>query len=141
MNSTAYRLSAILFLAGLTTTVACSDDGPEGPEGTYAATELILSEDGDETDLLAAGTELTITLTAAGTTTGTLVVPAEFTESGTEETFSLEGTYDYDEDTGVVTFDHDADTFIRDTDWTLDGDELQGSFVDGTTSVTATLVR
>ena len=143
MNGTRYRLSAILFLASLAGTMACSDDPGLQPTaaGVYTATELSASVDGDETDLLLAGAELTITLTEAGTTTGTLVVPAAFTESGSEETFSLEGTYDYDSDTGIVTFDHPADTFIRDIDWTLTGTELHGELVNGTTTVTATLVR
>ncbi len=139
MNAARRRISAVLMLACL----ACSsDNGPSGsPEGTWTATELTATIDGDETDLLAAGAELTVTLTAAGTTTGTLVVPGAFTESGTEETFDLAGTYDYDAATGTVTFDHAGDTFIRDTDWTLNGNQLHGEFVSGTTSVSATLVR
>lgn len=143
MNGTRYRLSAILLLASLVTTMACSDDGSpvQGPEGIYTATELSVSDDGDVTDLLAAGAELSITLTAAGTTTGTLVVPAAFTESGTEETFSLVGTWHYDAAMGIVTFDHAADTFIRDTDWTLSGNQLHGELVNGATTVTATLRR
>jgi hypothetical protein len=143
MNGTRYRLSALLFLASLTTTMACSDDGDLAPrpEGIYTATVLSVSDDGDVTDLLAAGAELSITLTSAGTTTGTLVVPAAFTESGTEETFSLEGTYDYDSDTGAITFEHSADTFIRDAEWSLSGNELHGVLTNGATTITATLRR
>jgi hypothetical protein len=143
MNGTRYRLSTVLFLATLAGTMACSDDAGLQPTavGVYTATAFSASVDGDETDLLQAGAQLTITLTETGTTTGTLVVPAAFTESGTEETFSLEGTYDYDSATGIVTFDHPADTFIRDVDWTLNGTELHGEFVNGTTSISATLER
>ena len=143
MNGTRYRLAAFACLASLATTMACSDDGDpvQGPEGIYTATALSVSDDGDVTDLLAAGAQLAITLTSAGTTSGTLVVPAAFTESGTEETFSLAGTYHYDSATGAVTFEQAADTFIRDTDWTLSGNELHGVLINGTTTVTATLRR
>ena len=143
MNGIRFRLSAFLFLASLATTMACSDDGDpaQGPEGIYTATALSVSDDGDVTDLLAAGAELNITLTSAGTTTGTLVVPAAFTESGTEETFSLEGTHHYDSATGAVTFEQSADTFIRDTNWTLSENELHGLYLNGTTTITATLRR
>lgn len=80
-------------------------------------------------------------LTPAGATSGTLAVPAAYTESGTDETFSLVGTYSFNASTRVVTFDHAADTFIRDATWTFENDQLHGQFVSGSTSIEAVLTQ
>jgi hypothetical protein len=102
---------------------------------------MTLSADGDNTDLLTQGAELTMVLTTSGTTSGTLVVPAAYTESGTEESFSLAGTYEYNATTGAVSFDQSADTFVRDATWTLAGDQLLGEFESGTSVIEAVLAQ
>ena len=131
-------IAAALFSLAL---AACSSEsGPEnGIAGTWEATELVLSVEGEDTDLLDEGGELRLVLTDAGTTTGTFTVPGAYTESGQDETQSLAGTYAYDDGTGTATFDHDADTFIRDVLWTVDGDEMRGVFTGGDASISATL--
>lgn len=133
-------LSTVLIAAAF----GCSSDdgdGAPGPEGSYAATALTLSAGGGDTNLLAEGAELNMVLTSSGTTSGTLVVPAAYTESGTEESFSLIGTYTYNASTGDVTFDQAADTFVRDATWTLDGNELHGEFVSSGSTIEAVLTR
>lgn len=90
--------SSWLLLASLIGALGCSSDGgggDQGPAGRYTATELTLSIDGDNTDLLAQGASFTMVLSSAGATSGTLVAPGAYTESGTEESFSLAGTYEY----------------------------------------------
>lgn len=69
-----------------------------------------------------------MTLQEGGTVDdGLLVVPCsipeacEADEEGEVEV-TFEGTYDVDGD--VVTFDHDADTFIRDIEWVYDDGAL-----------------
>ncbi len=134
-----FRLIAVALFA-LAPAACNSESGPEnGIAGTWEATELTLTIDGQDADLLGEGGELVLVLTDAGTTTGTFTVPGAYTESGEDETQSLVGTYAYDEDTDRVTFGHDADTFIRDVLWTVDGDEMRGVFTGGDASISATL--
>lgn len=114
---------------------------PEAVDGTYSATSLSLAQAGDTTDLLAEGVTITLTLTPAGATTGSMTVPASYSESGEEEILSLLGTYTYDAATGIVVLSHAADTFLRDTDLHAKGTELTGTF-DGTTyTISITLDR
>lgn len=119
----------------------CGTEPPDGIVGTYHATEIALTIGGVDSDMLAEGGVLTITLTETGTTTGTFVVPAQYTESGQQETSSLAGTYLYDADAGTATFEHEADTFIRDVVWTADQNELRGDFGSGDDRVSVTLER
>lgn len=105
---------------------------PESVDGTYSATSLSLAQGADTTDLLAEGVTITLTLTPAGATTGSMTVPAAYSESGEEEILSLLGTYTYDAATGIVLLSHAADTFLRDTPLHAKGTELTGTF-DGTT--------
>ncbi len=117
-----------------------SESGPEdGIAGTWEATELTLTVDDETTDLLAEGAELRLVLTDGGATSGTFFVPGAFTESGDDETLSLAGTYTYDANERTATFEHVADTFIRDVGWALDGDELHSAFPDATGGIRATL--
>jgi hypothetical protein len=142
------RLSAVVRLLLLPVLgfaiTGCSDsaDPSSGVSGTYQATELTLTDGSGNTDFLAAGAEVSIVLTPTGTTTGSLVVPAAYSESGLEETYSLTGTYAYDADARAVTFDQAADTFLRDITWEVDGRELHGTLaVDLGSTLTATLER
>ncbi|TFG45961.1 MAG: hypothetical protein E4H41_03635 [Gemmatimonadales bacterium] len=132
---------------------ACGDGGPSTTgvsgnpahpatvSGTYSATTLLATEPTGSTDLIAEGATISIVLTPSGTTTGSMVVPASFSESGEEEILALDGTYSYNAETGIVTFDHVADTFIRDTSWEVDGDELRGVFAGVGFTLTATLTQ
>jgi hypothetical protein len=125
-----------LLVGSIPLMAACSDTlSPEATlAGTYVATTFTLS--GDITgDVLAAGGGLTITLDADGTTDGTLFVPASLND-GEDFNANMAGTFTVVN--GTVTFTQDADTFVRDLTWTVDGSGLGGS---GTFSgVTITIV-
>lgn len=122
-----------------TTGISGGSAYPETIDGTYSATTVTLTETSGGTDLLAEGVVISLVLTPGGATTGTMTVPAAYSESGEEEILSLLGTYTYDATTGVAGFAHAADTFIRDTEWHAKGTRLTGTFDGGTYSITATL--
>lgn len=103
-------------LAGLLTMLviaACNESTTEPEEpvtaaeivGTYDATELTAN------GISVSGAQLTLTLSADGTTSGELFVPEQ---GGGGETSSMEGTYSFDQASATVTLDQPADTFVRD---------------------------
>jgi hypothetical protein len=100
---------------------------------------VTLTEAGGSADLIAEGAAISLVLTPGGATTGTMTVPAAYSESGEEEILSLNGTYTYDATTGIATFAHAADTFIRDTEWHAKGTRLTGTFDGGIYSIAVTL--
>lgn len=100
---------------------------PEDLPGTYSAVEFSARDNGADMDLLAGGATLTISLSANGTTSGTLYVPGGG-EIGEDLNASMTGTWMYDENTGIVVFDQNADTFVRDAMWSLEGDRLETTF-------------
>ncbi|MEZ4412428.1 MAG: hypothetical protein R2910_05545 [Gemmatimonadales bacterium] len=107
--------------------------------GPYHATKLTVKEAGTTTDLIAGGAQISLILTDSGTTTGSIVIPAAYSESGVEETLALDGSYTYDAETGTITFDQVADTFIRDMAWNAGGTELYGILDAGSYTLDATL--
>ncbi|HUG40944.1 MAG TPA: hypothetical protein VMM12_10680 [Longimicrobiales bacterium] len=114
-----------LLLAGLVAGTACDDDGT-GPDredvaGLYQATTLVVTDGGADTDVLAEGAFITLGLTAAGATSGTLFVPGG-NDDGSDLTADLTGTWTLRGD--VVTLDHAADTFLRDLDFTYEDGRL-----------------
>jgi hypothetical protein len=121
------------------TGIDASTAPPATVDGAYHATKLTVKDGSNTTDLLAGGAQISLVLTATGTTTGTVVIPAAYSESGTEETLALDGTYSYDPGTGTITFDQAADTFIRDMTWNAGGTKLHGTLDTGTYVLTATL--
>lgn len=122
---------------------ACSDgsDSSSAVVGSYGATTLTYSDGFRTTDLLEAGASLSINLKPDGSTTGSLLVPAEFAENGLGVVYSLEGSYDYDSRTNTVTFDQPADTFVRDVQWQVSGNHLTGVFESGLIHIEAQLTR
>lgn len=115
-----------LALAGAVTLGACEDETTgldlEVVAGTYTATTFTVTEDGSAAeDILALGGTLTMTLNANGTTTGSLFVPGGLAGGG-DFLADLEGTWDMDND-GRITFDHEADTFLRDVAFDFDEDD------------------
>ena len=78
--------------------------------GTYEAVEFTAAADGDTTDQLARGATLEITLADDGSTVGSLFVPGG-AEDGGDFQADLAGSWALD--AGTVTFEQDADTFIR----------------------------
>ena len=122
-----------------TTGISGGSSYPATVDGTYSATVVTLTEAGGSTDLLAEGVVISLVLTPGGATTGTMTVPAAYSEAGEEEILSLNGTYTYDATTGIVTLAHAADTFLRDTTWHAKGTQLKGTFDGGTYTLTVTL--
>ena len=121
-----------LVVLGLTFAAgACGDDTfdptNENVAGAYAAETFTITTTEGVEDLLALGAEVTITLAADGTTTGRLFVPDGEEEGGDLER-DLTGTWTLAD--GIVTFDHESDTFIRDVQFTASEDRLtsEGTF-------------
>lgn len=106
---------------------ACDDDATgidEDLVGSYQATTFTVTTDDGTTDVLAEGGSLDITLAADGTTSGTLIIPATQSESGEEEQASMSGTWSIE--SGTVTFEQDADTFVRDMGFQASEGRLEG---------------
>lgn len=124
---------------------ACGGEDPTDESqidvtGTYVATTFTITHgDGTTTDALAEGASLDITLEGDGSTSGTLEIPASLSESGEDETYSLVGSWDLSGTT--VTFDHDADTFVRDMPFSVVEDGLEGEETFGDDTVRAVLSR
>lgn len=129
----ALRSTPALFIAGalvgfLSLTGCDSDSGEELTRsdiaGTYGATSFTV-EDGDQTvDVLDAGGDLAFTLREDGTASGVLVIPEELNEEGGGNARLLfGGTYALSGN--EVTFDHEADTFVRDAVWTFGNGDLR----------------
>ena len=134
-------MTAIGTLAILAAASACrSVLEPEDVVGSYTATRLLYSGD-DNGDFLAEGGSISLTLAAGGTTSGTMVVPGSLSESGDEESFDLTGTYTIVEETDVIEFDHDADTFLRDTQFEAEGNTLVANPTFGGTTLDVVLTR
>ena len=123
------RTLTLLVVATLAIPVltACDEDDPTGPptvaevSGSYEATTLIDHAADGDVDALAEGAFLEIDLDPNGTTSGTFFVP-EGDEDGSDLNADLTGTWSLSGD--EVTFDHAADTFIRDVVFTYDDGQL-----------------
>ncbi len=126
------------FAVNLLLAAGCSDAiGPESLAGTYVATEFTLAGEVSG-DVLAAGGSLSITLNADGTTSGSVFVPAALND-GEDFTASLAGTFTVAD--GSITFTQDADTFVRDITWEVDGTRLRGAGTFSGVTFTVVLTR
>jgi hypothetical protein len=124
---------------------ACDDDPVQTQDVTrgelvarFEATTIRVDPAGAEApiDVLEGlGGELEIVLNADGTTTGHLFVPGA-DEGGGDLDESLAGRFTFDAGTGEVTFEQDADTFVRDLSfhavWSGDAIELRADETLGT---------
>ena len=119
------RRGVLAVLCALAVSVAaCGEDGT-GPDeieqsdvvGSCYATTFETTEDNQTTDQLAEGAELTITLDSDGTTTGNLFIPGG-AEDGSDLDESLAGTWSFSASSNSVSFDQNADTFVRDLTFT-----------------------
>lgn len=128
----------VVLLVGV---LACGESaGPNstnGVVGSYVATTFTLDQGGPLIDLLSAGSSLTLTLTSAGSTTGTLFVPASVA-GGADFLADMSGTYQVVGNT--VTFQQNADTFVRDATWSIAGNTLTTTFTSGET-ITVVLTK
>ena len=114
MTHVSFRFLLVALLA--VAFVGCdSDSEDDSVAGRYVATTFQAFADGTEIDVLAAGGSLTITLRSDRTASGLLSVPDVLDEDGDGQ-YPFDGTYAVDGD--VVTFTHEADTFVRNAEWT-----------------------
>jgi hypothetical protein len=122
------RKTAVLLAGSLALLSACSDTlTVDDLAGSYSATTFTTQEGSATTDWLAAGAFIHLTLTAAGNTSGRLFVPGG-NEDGSDFDADLTGTWALAG--SQVTFEHAADTFLRDTPFTADAGRLtaEGTF-------------
>jgi hypothetical protein len=117
----------------------CDSTGPAAIAGTWVATTFQFTEVGEApVDVLAEGGELTIEIAGDNTTSGTLTIPGSLF-GGPDLTFDMEGLAVRNGTT--VTFVQQEDTFVRDVDWQLSGNTLQGVRTDAGVTLTVTLTR
>jgi len=115
------------------------DDSPPSVTGSYETERLVVRTDTGTVDALARGTFIEMSLRPDNTVAnGVLFVSAEFTEEDTQGSRRIEfgGTWSRPNDR-TITFDHQADTFIRETEWHASNDTLRTE----TGEVRAVLVR
>ena len=108
--------------------------------GTYLATIFLVTPTGQaQSDVLAAGGSLSITIDESGNTTGSLNIPGTVT-GGAAFTASMAGTATV---TGLtVEFNQAADSFVRDLTWARIGPDLSvANQVAGSASFTITLTH
>lgn len=125
-------LISAMIAASLTLSLAaCGDDAfsptVENVSGSYTAQTFTATSGAGTLDLLALGAMISVTLDDDGTTTGELFVPGGG-EGGEDLEADLEGTWTLTAST--VTFNQDADTFLRDVEFTAEEDRLtaEGDF-------------
>jgi hypothetical protein len=121
--------------------VSCGDSFEptvDSVAGTYHATTFTFDGGSGATDLLAAGASVTVTLAPDGTTSGRMFVPGVGAQGGDLDadlagTWTLSGT--------TVAFDHEADTFMRDTPFTATQSRLRGQQASSTEVVVLVLTK
>jgi hypothetical protein len=125
-------LISAMIAGGLTLSLAaCGDDGfsptVENVSGSYTAQTFTVTSGVGTVDLLALGAEVSVVLEEDGDTTGELFVPGGG-EGGEDLEADLTGTWTLSGST--VTFNQDADTFLRDVEFTAQEDLLtaEGEF-------------
>lgn len=119
---------------------ACSEKPTmENMAGSYHATSFTVQQGAAPAEnVLADGSLLDLTLIAAGTTSGRLFVPGG-AEGGGDFDADLTGTWTL---LGTaVTFDHVADTFVRDMPFTAKVGQLTGEATFGGATIRVVLER
>ena len=118
---TSLRFFSALFAASLFLT-ACDTGNDDEITGTYDATVFTVDFEGATIDVLSAGGDLSVTLREDLTFTAAVEVPDILT-GGEDFPSSVSGSYLV---TGTdVTFASDDDTFIRDSEGTVEDGELR----------------
>lgn len=136
---------AALFLPSVLLLAGCGDDDPTAPTansvaGSYMATTFAVHQGtGPAVDLISRGASIEVTLTAAGSVSGQMVIP-ETPEFGPGFTTDIGGTFAITGST--LRFTQTADTFMRDFIWMIEGQSLTASGdAGGGTSAEVTLSR
>ena len=108
--------------------------------GSYAVTAFTATTGADTVDLLAGGNDISLTLNADGTTSGTF-----FVAEGSGLSLDLTGVWAFDPNPPEVRLDHDADTFLRDMTFAAERDggviQLRGERTFSGTETHVVLVR
>ena len=105
--------------------------------GSYIAATFT-TESGGTQDLLATGASITMTLNSDGSTQGRLLVPGG-NEDGSDFDADLSGTWTLNG--SEVSFDHAADTFIRDMSFAADQNRLTGQATFGAATLHVVLQK
>lgn len=140
------RHTLLALLAGVGVAAGCGDsygssDSPVA--GTWVATQFQITPTGQaQIDALAGGGTLSITISAANTTTGALSLPGSVT-GGSALNASMAGTASLNSASTEVTFTQAADTFVRDLTWQRVGNTTLrvSNQVAGGASFTVTLTK
>ncbi len=107
-----------LFACLLLFSPSCADVlGPDDIAGNYHTLVLVLTEGATSVNLLQLGVTLNLELRSDGTTRGSFRAPAIAGLAGTPFDYDLAGTYSIEG--GVLRMSHQADTFLRDTEWAI----------------------
>ena len=133
------RIRPLALFVGTALALAGCSENPSGPEsreeamarlagdytasGAFGAIVFTTTTDGETIDWLDEGAFLQIRLTADGATSGRVFVPG-VDEDGGDFDEDLTGTWELIDD--EIFFEHDADTFIRDMPFEVDGNRLIG---------------
>ena len=119
--------------------VACGDEStePSAIAGTYTATSFQVIQNGTTTNVLTAGGTVTLQLSASGTTSGHIHVPAVAGQPVFDA--DLSGTWSIDDD--ELRLQHTADTFLRDMVFEVDDDQLIGEQTFGNVRILIELTK
>lgn len=121
-------LRSLLAAGSVLLLAACADTvEPNELFGTYHAIELSGEQAGVAVDFLEDGGSLTLTLHPNGVLAGTLFLPGAG-ETGEDINAIMDGNWTIDTGTEVVSFIQAADTYVREAEWTVDGDRLESTF-------------
>lgn len=115
MKQPAFRIGVVLVA---TTALACGSDTTEpglALEGNYIATQWVTTGSSGQTNQLQAGSTLNISLNSNGTTSGHLHVAA----SGGSPALDRDMAGTWAKSGNTITFSQSADTFVRDTPFTV----------------------
>ena len=124
---------------GVLLAFGCDDSsGPDdSPAGAYHATSLVSTESGQSTNHIANGSTIDLTLTSQGTTSGLFHIVTSAAGPGLDA--NLAGTWTINGST--VELDGSADTFMRDMEFTYNGNTLVGDETFSGTRIQLTLTR
>ena len=134
----ARRAAYSLALIGAFVIAGCEDSNdPDAVVGTYVATSLVTTENGQPFDHIANGSTITLALLSGGATTGAV----HFEAAGGDPDFDANLNGSWTRSGSTVELSHSADTFLRDTPLTFDGFTLTGDETFSGVRVQVTLTR
>lgn len=145
INKQTLAICALLVAAvGLTGCGNVGNDDDAEVAGSYSASTFAVETDTATADVLEEGGLLRIRLKEDGTASGRLFLPCSLpgaceADEGDAFKANFEGIYEVDNN--IVRFDHRADTFIRDVEWTYRDGTLRTSFEDDGVRITVELTR